>query len=325
MPSLDGAVAQWMRGHRSTASSEQLACLGVTEAERRNLVSDGVLERVVDGAYRFVGVEPDELSRCLALCASRPELVVSGPTAGRYWNIPRTPRDELVHVIAPPQSNPCREPWVRPYRTALIDPDDVIVRTDGIRITTPSRTAIDLTRWLTYEALATATEHVLSKGLCTYDSLLRCADRLNTPGRAWVRRFLRVLEARRPGQPRESDWERRVHDALIERGVTDLESQVYESLPGYGNVRFDFAIPALWMVIEVDVHPEHRTLEGRAGDCRRDRKSRRVGWAIERVAEAELTTDFDGTISDLVDAVADRRAEVRRVTAAGLWPPTLRR
>ena len=240
MPSLDGTVAKWMRAHPSTLSTEQLARLGVTEAQRRNLVRDGVLERVVDGAYRFVGVEPDELSRCLALCASR-------------------------------------EPWVRPYRTALIDADDVIVRIDGIRITTPSRTVIDLTRWLTDEEVATATEYVLSEGLCTYDSLIRCAERLNTPGRPWVRRLVRVLEGRRPGQPRESDWERRVCDALITRGVADLQCQVYESLPGYGNVRFDFAIPALWMVIEVDVHPEHRTLEGRAGDCRRDRTFRRVG------------------------------------------------
>ena len=325
MPSLDGTVARWMRDHRTTLSTEQLAHLGLTEAQRRNLVSDGVLERVVDGAYRFVGIEPDELSRCLALCASRPELVVSGPTAGRYWHIPRTPRDGLVHVIAPPQSNPCREAWVCPYRTSLIDPDDVVIRVDGVRITTASRTAIDLTRSLTNEELATAIEYVLSKGLCTYESLLRCAERLNTRGRPWVRRFLRVLEARRPGRPRESDWERRVHDALIDRGVTDLESQVHESLPGYGNVRFDFAIPALWMVIEVDVHPEHRTVEGRAGDCRRDRKSRRVGWAVERVAEAELTMDFDTTIDDLVEAVADRRSEVERLTAAGLWPPNRQR
>ena len=64
-------------------------------------------------------------------------------------------------------------------------------------------------------------------------------ERLNTPGRPWVRRFLRVLTARVPGRSRESDWERRVCDGLVRRGVSDLESQVNEKLPGFGNVRFD--------------------------------------------------------------------------------------
>ena len=35
--------------------------------------------------------------------------------------------------------------------------------------------------------------------------------------------------------------------------------------------------------------------------------------------------DFEGTIGDPVEAVADRRAEVARLTAAGLWPPKVTR
>lgn len=152
-------------------------------------------------------------------------------------------------------------------------------------------------------------------------TLSRVAERLNTPGRPWVRRFLRVLVGRTMGRPRESDWERRVHDALVNRGVSDIESQVGEQLAGYGTARFDLAIPSIRWVLEVDAHPEHRTLEGQAGDHRRDRKSRRQGWAVERVGEAELTADFDATIDDLVSAVALRRDEVARLTLAGLWTP----
>jgi very-short-patch-repair endonuclease len=320
MPSLDGEVAAWMRRHRSTVSNEQLEAIGISESQRRRLVSAGVIERVVTGAYRFAGVETDDLMRCAALCTSRPELVVAGPTAGRYWKFPRVPRDDLIHVLAP-HSQPCREPWVRPYRTPLIDPDDVVVRIDGIRITTASRTAVDLTRYVDDESLATVTEHVLSKGVCTIASLQRCAERLNTPGRHWVRRFLRVLESRLPGAPRESSWELRVHTALVARGITDIESQVWQTIPGHGPARFDLAIPSLQMVIEVDVHPEHRTPSGRTSDIRRDRGSRRIGWAVERLGEEELRTGFDTAIDDVADAVRLRRAEVRRLNAAGLWPP----
>jgi hypothetical protein len=75
------------------------------------------------------------------------------------------------------------------------------------------------------------------------------------------------------------------------------------------------------MVIEVDVHPEHRTPGGRTNDIRRDRKSRRIGWAIERLGEEELRTDFNSAIDDVADAVRLRSDEVRRLDAAGLWPP----
>lgn len=127
MPSLDGRLTEWMRTHRATVANSILDANGVSERQRRRLVIAGVIERVVDGAYQFRGVEPDELSRCAALCASRPHLVVAGPTAGRRWGIRRSPRDGLVHVSAPPHSQPCRETWVRAYRTALIDDEDVVV------------------------------------------------------------------------------------------------------------------------------------------------------------------------------------------------------
>lgn len=319
MPTLDGRVADWMRTHRSTVSSSFLDAAGITKAQRRRLVRLGVLERVVDGSYQFRGVEPDELTRCAALCTSRPTLVIAGPTAGRRWNIRRTPRDGLIHVIGPPCSQPCREPWVRVYRTNLIHAEEIVYCADGVRITSPPRTVVDLARYLDDGALASAIEFALSSGLCTYESLLRVARRLDTPGRPWVRRFLRILGERAPGKPRESDWERRVFDALVTRGVGDLESQVWQTLPGYGAARFDLAIPSIRWVLEVDVHPEHRTVEGQGGDHRRDRKSRRIGWDIERVAELELVSDFENTLDDVAESVEQRRAEVAALMRAGLW------
>jgi very-short-patch-repair endonuclease len=86
-------------------------------------------------------------------------------------------------------------------------------------------------------------------------------------------------------------------------------------------VRFDVAIPAIRWVLEVDVHPEHRSVEGQRRDHQRDRRGRRVGWEIERVGEDELVTAFDSTIDDLVVSITQRRAEVAALTVAGLWPP----
>jgi hypothetical protein len=321
MAGLDRRVVAWLKSHHATVASATLVDNDVSLDQRKRLVGAGTLSRVVDGAYVFNGVAIDELGRCAALCTSRLQLIIAGPTAGRLWAIRRSPRDGLIHVLAPPQSHPCREPWVKVYRTALIFDDDVVERSDGIRLTSPSRTCVDLSRYIAAPALASAIEYVLSAELCTLDTLYDTATRLATPGRPWARRFLGVLARRSPGAPAESEPELRVTDALIGQGVADLRRQFRVVVPGYGLARFDGAIPELLWAVEVDVHPEHATGEGTAKDKVRDRKARAIGWEIERVSEMDLTFRFNETINDLVSSIGRRREQVALLRSAGHWPP----
>jgi len=279
MTGLDRPTVAWMRDHHSIVTSQVLDDAGISEDERRRLVGLGVLARVVDGGYVFGGCEAGELARCAAVCGSRPHLIVAGPTAGRIWGIRRSPRDDLVHVIAPPASQPCRERWVKPYRTDLVFDDELVTRRDGIRLTSPPRTVVDLTRYVSTSDLSSAIESVIQLGMATPTTLQRTAARLDTPGRAWVRRFLRTLAGRHPGAAAESEWEMRVVNALVARGVHDLERQVEAVLPGYGRVRFDAAIRDLKWALEIDVHPAHLSVEGASKDKRRDRKADAAGWS----------------------------------------------
>ena len=168
--------------------------------------------------------------------------------------------------------------------------------------------AVDLTRYLRDDALMSAIEHVLSLGYADVDGLVETAERLNTPGRPWVRRFLKVLARRSPGRPSESEPELLVHDALVSRGVVGLVRQYDIVLPGYGAARFDMAIPSLRWALEVDVHPEHRTTEGVARDNLRDDAADRLGWFVRRVSDAEISR-FDDTIDRLVAGIARRRSQ----------------
>ena len=320
MSSLDARSLSWMRTHHATIPTGELA-RETTLDQRRAMVASGLLERLVDGAYGFGGVDIDELAQCAALCGSRPHLVVAGPTAGRLWELRRTPRDGLVHVIAPPASNPCREPWVRAYRTALVFDDEVVRRPDGIRLTSPPRTVVDMTRYVDPWSLASVIEHVLSRRLCTAGTLHRTALRLATPGRPWVKRFLAVLGQRAPGAPAESDAELRVFEALRSRGVSGLRRQVRLVLPAYGAAYFDVAIPELCWAVEVDLHPEHNTIEGRARDNGRDHSADSIGWVVRRVGELELTPQrFESTIDALMLSLRKRAGDVEALRAARRWP-----
>lgn len=310
MNGLGSQAIAWMRSHHSTISTAALSAFGITLEQRKELVRAGVLTRVLDGAYVFNGTELTELGRCAAVCTSRPELVIAGPTAARIHVLRRAPRDDLIYVLAPPHSQPCREPWIRPYRTPLIFDDEIIVRPDGIRVTDPKRTTVDMTRYLKRDALLSMAEDGLAKSHYELADLQFTAARMDSPGRPWVRRFLKTLGLRAPGKPVESDPELRVLEALRHRGVHGLVKQHRIVLPGYGTARFDLAIPPLRWALEVDVHPEHRTIEGDAKDNVRDDAAERIDWFVKRVSEGELR-QFDAAIDRIVESLERRRRALK--------------
>jgi len=178
-----------------------------------------------------------------------------------------------------------------------------------------------MTRYVDPWSLASVIEHVLSRRLCTAGTLHRTALRLATPGPPWVKRFLAVLGQRAPGAPAESDAELRVFEALRSRGVSGLRRQVRLVLPAYGAAYFDVAIPELCWAVEVDLHPEHNTIEGRARDNGRDHSADSIGWVVRRVGELELTPQrFESTIDALMLSLRKRAGDVEALRAAGRWP-----
>lgn len=233
MSRLDRQSVAWLRSHNQAIANSQLFGNGVSLGQRKRLVANEQIRRVLHGAYVVGSVEPDEVMLQSALCLAHPELVITGPSAGRHWRLRFMPDDGLVYAIAPPASHPCSEAWVKVYRTPLLDPEDVVTLSDGRRVT-PPRTAVDLTRSVTPSTPASINEHVLSLRYCSEEGLRRCAERLDTPGRPWVRRYLRILTGRLPGAPSESHGEFNVLGEFQRRDVRDMVRQFPIVLPGYG-------------------------------------------------------------------------------------------
>ena len=50
----------------------------------------------------------------------------------------------------------------------------------------------------------------------------------------------------------------------------------------------DLAVAEIQWGIELDIHPEHRSIEGHGGDARRYRSLHLVEWQVEPVSEADL-------------------------------------
>lgn len=296
---LNEQAHQLFAAQHGLASVEQLQAAGLTRRQLKRLEAHGAIVRVHNGAYRSPSVALDELGRCAAVCLARPSTVIAGPTAGRLWALRRLPPDHRVHVLAPPASNPCVAPWVRPYRTEAFHSHDVVRRADGIRVTSRARTALDLARWLGPTDLLSVIEQVMHDGNLVEADLFEVVADWISPQRPWASKFLRQLDRRLPGAAAESHPEVRVTDALVGLGVSGLVRQFRIDLPGYGPARFDLAVPDLRWAIEVDVHPRHEETEGRSSDQRRDVAALALGWDTTRIERDAYEHHFARSMVEL--------------------------
>ena len=299
-------LAHAAAGQFGIVSRNQLLELGVGPDGINRLVCAGLLERVIDGAYRLVSHTESESGRSLAVSLSRPGVAIAGPTAARLWSFRRVPRDGLVHVIVKPHGQPGRAPWLRTYRTAMVRSEDIITRTDGIRLTSKSRTVVDMVRYATDSAVISMIEQGLDQRWFTDKALHEVAEHTRTSGRPFASRFLGLLDSRLLGGPAGSDWESVVGDHLARRGMIDIVRQFPLTVRGYGALRFDLAVPSRRWALEIDVHPSHFSREGAARDKFRDRCCAEVGWLVQRVGEPDLRYHLDATLDSIEQTLARR-------------------
>jgi hypothetical protein len=136
---------------------------GLTRGALRAAVSSGLLIRAAHG---FVvpnygtAADPTEIliARCRAVLERRPHCVLSHATAATLVSLPTAARStSTIHCIDP---NPRPSPGVVCHRGRV--PDTDVAELDGLRFTSPLRTAVDLARLST-----------LPQALITMDAALR--------------------------------------------------------------------------------------------------------------------------------------------------------
>lgn len=308
MASLSRTLSLQISEHHGVVTDAQLRTDGVQLHVRRRLVTDGVLIQVHQGVYR-VASSPDTFeSRCVAACLADPTAVITGLAAARLWEF-RHVRvcDQPVVLVAHDRTPLTRNVLLR--RTNRLDPSEVVVRPDGIRVASPPRAWFDCARDLDDARFERLTEWVLDQH-SSVPTLWRQVRSLTQRGRPGLARVNRVMSQRSDWQrPAGSGLELRVLDALDRRGVGPLVRQFPLRLPTGALIHPDGADPLVKWAVEVD----HVTWHGGRFDAQRDkgrdRNARRIGWQVDRVTDRELADDFGAAIDELVDLWRLRRRE----------------
>jgi very-short-patch-repair endonuclease len=184
---------------------------------------------------------------------------------------------------------------IRVHRARALEPED-ITTLDGITVTTPSRTLVDLAGMVAKDHLVKALREADRMQLLNVGGIERVLTRTRGRrgrGHRTLREALREYAALAPHDtrsPLEDDLLRLIHRAHL-------------PLPQTNAPLCGFTVDALWtkqrVVVELDGLAYHLTRHAFQQDRERDRTLTRAGYKVLRYTHADLTRHAERTLAEL--------------------------
>lgn len=269
-------------------TTETARSVGLTNRHLHELVVSGHVRRLLKGVY-VAGTTADRLE--LRVAALRlhvpPETVVCDRHAAWLTGAEMilAPGEHLevmpLRVLRRRGNASLRNPLVVRGERDLADSD--ITEIDGLAVTTPLRTCLDLgmVRWPS-EALA-GMNAMYRTGLVDKEALVARSSGFR--GRRWVttlRAVAPLVHGRCESPPEDIMWLR-----CREAGL-DLTPQVELWHEGEFVARFDLADAELTFAVEYDGAEWHTTPEQQARDRERRERARALGWIVVVLVAEDL-------------------------------------
>jgi very-short-patch-repair endonuclease len=230
-----------------------------------------------------------------------PHTRLSHLSAARVYGLP-VPDDDNVWLTVPLAVRLPRQPGLVVTRTRHFPS---AVARQGLLITPPARTLVDLAFVLGRPDLSKAIMRALQMRLCTLEKVETIAHIFRT--RAGAADLAAVLKELQPEF--ESHLEAVLGAGLAAAGLTRLQPQ-YEIHDRTGRLvaRADLADLATKTDIEADGFAYHGMPEQRHRDERRDRTIGKLGWHTIRCGTEDILRNLPETVADVVAIVRHREA-----------------
>jgi very-short-patch-repair endonuclease len=167
-----------------------------------------------------------------------------------------------------------------------------ITQVDGLPITTPARTVVDLAAVVSFERLKRIVENGVLDRIVTDDEVGLVLRDVARRGKWGMKKLARVLAVRAPGEPvPDSVLERMLLDVVRSEGLPDPVPQFPHPGREIGTGWVDFAYPEAKLILEADGRRWHQRIAQMAFDVARDKAAARMGWLTMRFLHEELTAD----------------------------------
>jgi len=284
-----------------------LARRGVSSQQLTGLVRAGEMVRVLQGVYlrSDVPLTVDVRAACLTLVLAE-HSVVCDHTAAWLLGVDCQPAAALdrpldLDVVSLGGHDRRRRAGVHGGKRDLSE--DEIWLVEGVRVTSPLRTACDL-----------ACRRGRRQALAVLDAFMGQYGLTHRDYRDMLRRFrgrrgctqLRELIGYADGRA-ESIRESWVRMEIIDAGLPVPEPQVWVRVPGFGRVRLDLAYRGHKVAIEYDGDEHHGEERDVKADEARREALRRAGWHVIVVRNEDFSPDaLDRWLGGLRRVLTDR-------------------
>ncbi|GEM_PF-1235375 len=288
----------------------QLVALGASTSQLQRAARSLRIERHGNAVYRYPGAALNWHARVmLAVVATGPLAVAGFRTAAALWGFDHY-RAGPIEVQCPRWAR-CHERPVLIHETKDLPARDLTVH-QGIPITAPTRTLIDLGRYLPASRLGRMMDDAVRQKLTSYEALhLRLAE-LSRPGRIGIGRARSALSTRQidavvPDSPLEELalgilCAARVPDPVLHHPI-HVGDQLFVA---------DMAWPEAQLALECDGFLFHSGPEQLRSDHLRQNLLLSAGWTFLRTDWHTLRTDPGQLISQITTALAPFIDGIRR-------------
>lgn len=304
MSELDRLLAPVAASQRMLIRLEDVERAGGRRSDAQRRVEGGRWTRVDQGVFAIAGAPLDWTTRQLAaVLAAGPGAAVSHLAAARLHRLPAFDRAGLEVTI--PRGRRYRRPGVRTHESTDLDRCNVVVR-DGVPVTDPNRTLLDLGRYLGVPRLTRAVEAARRMELVTWRSLISTLARHARKGRHGTRRLRAVILANAHREEiTDTDMELLVLGLIRDAGLPEpvIRHHVYDGDRFVAEV--DLAYPPLKIAIECD-GSVHLIEEVRDRDLEKQNELVLLGWQVLRFGWNRTRTRPDRVVVDVRDAIAAR-------------------
>jgi very-short-patch-repair endonuclease len=178
-------------------------------------------------------------------------------------------------------------PGITVHRSRQLESDDITI-VSSIRVTTPSRTLLDLASVLDEAQLEDALDAALRRHSTTLATLVQMVEGNRAKGHKGTSALRRLLAAHDEAvceSPLETRFMRLVRRFDLPRPVLQYEIEADDH-----RARVDFAYPTLKIAIEVDGYRYHAGRKAWSRDAARANRLVRLGWRILRFTWDDVVT-----------------------------------
>jgi hypothetical protein len=244
-----------------------------------------------------------------ALLEVGPSSVLSHDSAAKLWGLCLPVNESVIEVTVPHEERgDSRSSEQLAVSRARGLAQSARNRMEGLPLTTPARTLLDLAPRYNEQQLRKALDDAIVRRLLRPRDLMAVLDDPHLRSRPGSRKLRKALEPWLHSPKVESVAEMALLRVIL---AADIPAPVpqYKVLDGNRFVaRVDFAWPALKVAVEMDGFRYHSSPAAQAGDLQRDATLIRLGWLELRTSPRQLETDPEAFLAALRALLAQRRA-----------------